>query len=121
FPYRSRKDVTLDGVLIASGKALSANALAKKSAAIVNKNAAWPIIWRIEWNFDFYAPFCSHEVHALVRHKLRAACKYRLPGMEVEHGRTQAIGLHIGIEFKCHHDERGLIGEIAERGEHRLA
>ena len=93
FPHGSGKDIALNRVLVAGRKSFYRDAATQEIPPVVDENSAGPVIGRIKGDFDFDAAFRPQHLHALIRDKLRAAGKRRVPRRELEHGRGQPVHL----------------------------
>jgi len=112
-----RKEIALDGVLIASGKLLTACVAPTQSGAVVNKNARWFAGWDVIGNFDLYPAVCAENLHALGRNQLRAAGEGSLSGGEVHKCGSEAVRPHIRIAVDNGDHAGGLAAE--EKAGHR--
>src|ERR1700730_10861843 len=118
--HRTRELVPLDRVLIADRQFIRFNARAEEVAAVIQKHTARAIGWRVEWNFDYYTPACSENLHALVGDELRATREDRLPRWEIQDGRGEPVDLRGWIAFDQTQNTPRLFPENKPRREDRI-
>ena len=114
----ARKNVALNGVLIARGESFGGEAAPENVAAVVDENPARAVIWRVKGYFDFDSAFCAKKLHSLVGNQLRAARENTLARGKIEDDGGQTIGIEFGIAFHEANDSRWFFGkDEARRGD----
>src|SRR5208337_1306098 len=118
---RFGEGIALQGVLIADGEGFGGNAVTEQIAVVVDEEAGGTIHRCVEGNLDLDATAGAKEVDALVRDQLRTAGENGLAPREVEKGRGETVGMHLGIAVDETDDPRRLLSECIARCMHEVA